>query len=133
MLHGMSNLLSYHCNDAYSEQLVRFRQQENIQGATKLAPWTGSDGIITEGQEPPQSQNNDGRGFKGTLFSLLMHSYITHLFAPLAILIRSLGIAHGRAVNTGNTAMLSLIQAYINVQVSRYFLSQFLITWHSLV
>ena len=119
MLHGMSNLLSYHCNDAYSEQLVRFRQQENIQGATKLALWTGSDGVITEGQEPPQSQNNDGRGFKGVSFSSLVHSAIKHLFARLAILIRSLGIAHGRAVKAGNTAMLSLIQAYINVQVGR--------------
>lgn len=62
----------------------------------KSAPWQGSDGIITEGQDNP-SQQNDANGFKG-------------------IWIRALGELYRRSGN--NKDLQTLIHSYVDVQAN---------------
>lgn len=92
--------------------------QDAIIGGTKGAPWTGTDdGIITEGQETPQSENGDGRGFKGLSHLLLLYQTQSLTVSVPAIFIRSLAIANNRDVNSGNTGLQDLVRSYIDVQV----------------
>lgn len=63
----------------------------------KSAPWQGSDGVITEGEQQPYDENNDNRGFKG-------------------IWIRALGELYKRS--GGNSDLQTLIHAYVDVQAN---------------
>jgi predicted alpha-1,6-mannanase (GH76 family) len=63
----------------------------------KGSKFQGDDGIITEGQNQPYDQNDDGRNFKG-------------------IYLRALGVLYRRA--PGDHPVKALIKAYVNVQAN---------------
>ncbi|KAJ8592414.1 endo-1,6-alpha-mannosidase [Rhizopogon salebrosus TDB-379] len=85
-IEGLSVLASVTGNSSWTLLLL-----DVVSAATKTTAWEGSDGIITEGADT--TEDNDGVGFK-------------------AVLIRGLAEAWSR--DSGNIALRSLIQSYIN-------------------
>jgi len=90
-IEGLSVLAQVTGNTQYSTWM-----QQTIAASVRISNWQGtSDGIITEGQQEPQANNDDGRGFK-------------------AIFIR--GLTEARIRNPSNASLKALVRAYVNVQ-----------------